>query len=165
MGFGLSVPAALRRRSRPTGGAVRALAEQTSARLCVNPFTAVAVRARIFGETPSTCSSEPLANWWKGRDSNPRPRHYEPANPLRLGSKFNNLAKGRPLQLARRSTTEHDRLPQNSRNSPKSTVDVVSISIRFVTPSSPFQPLDSKTRRHRRFGAANRSRRRTGRGR
>ena len=32
-----------------------------------------------------------LIYWWKGRDSNPRPRHYEHAAPLKIGLKFNNL--------------------------------------------------------------------------
>ena len=58
-----------------------------------------------------------LANWWKGRDSNPRPRHYELAAPLKISFKFNNLPRDAPLRLARRSTTEQDRFPQNSRNS------------------------------------------------
>ncbi len=53
--------------------------------------------------------------WWKGRDSNPRPRHYELAAPLKIGFNFNNLSAGRPLRLARLSTTEHDRFPQDSR--------------------------------------------------
>ena len=52
---------------------------------------------------------------WKGRDSNPRPRHYELAAPLKIGVKFNSLPRDVPLRLAQRSTTEHDRLPQISR--------------------------------------------------
>jgi len=61
-----------------------------------------------------------LANWWKGRDSNPRPRHYELAAPLKIGSNVNNLPKDVPLRLARRSTTEHSRFPQISRIFPGS---------------------------------------------
>jgi hypothetical protein len=54
-------------------------------------------------------------DWWKGRDSNPRPRHYELAAPLKISFIFNNLSTDAPLRLARRSTTEHDRFPQISR--------------------------------------------------
>ena len=57
-----------------------------------------------------------LASWWKGRDSNPRPRHYELGAPLEIDFTFNNVAKGRPLRLTRLSTTEHDRFPQIPRN-------------------------------------------------
>jgi hypothetical protein len=42
--------------------------------------------------------------------SNPRPRHYK------LVLCFNNLPSDARLRLARRSTTEHDRFPQDSRN-------------------------------------------------
>src|SRR5690242_7505746 len=49
-----------------------------------------------------------LIVWWKGRDSNPRPRHYEPAAPLKIGITFNNLSARCPLHLSRRSTTEQD---------------------------------------------------------
>jgi hypothetical protein len=46
--------------------------------------------------------------WWKGRDSNPRPRHYEPSSWLKVDSKLNNLPRGVRCTLARRSTTEHN---------------------------------------------------------
>ena len=35
-----------------------------------------------------------LIYWWKGRDSNPRPRHDEPAASLKIGIIFNKLQKG-----------------------------------------------------------------------
>ena len=35
-----------------------------------------------------------LAHWWKGTDSNPRPRHDEPAASFEIGIRFNSLPKG-----------------------------------------------------------------------
>ena len=52
---------------------------------------------------------------WKGRDSNPRPRHYERSRWLNVTCKFINLPRGARCNLALRSTTEHNRVPQISR--------------------------------------------------
>ena len=52
--------------------------------------------------------------WWKGRDSNPRPRHYEHAAPLKIGLKFNNLPQGARCDWhdeAQPSTTDSRKLP------------------------------------------------------
>ena len=46
--------------------------------------------------------------WWKGRDSNPRPRRYEHPASLKIGFIFNTLPTDVPLRLPRRSTTKHD---------------------------------------------------------
>ena len=59
-----------------------------------------------------------LKYWWKGRDSNPRPRHYELGAALKVVFTFSNLPRDVPLHLSRLSTTEHDRFPRNSRNAP-----------------------------------------------
>src|ERR1700745_2135203 len=44
-------------------------------------------------------------DWWKGTDSNPRPRHYEIGPRLKVICRFNNLPRGARCTLARRSTT------------------------------------------------------------
>jgi hypothetical protein len=62
----------------------------------------------------------PVSIWsdlWKGRNSNPRPRHYEPSSWLKVDRKFNNLPRGLRCTLARRRTTEHNWFPQISRTS------------------------------------------------
>ena len=74
-----------------------------------------AVSPEFSAKRPLPLLRAPLANWWKGRDSNPRPRHYEPAASLKIAFIFNNLPRGAPLRMARRSTTEHNRFPQISR--------------------------------------------------
>ena len=38
---------------------------------------------------PEPCAL--LANWWKGRDSNPRPRHYELEIAVKISLNFNDL--------------------------------------------------------------------------
>jgi len=52
--------------------------------------------------------------WWKGRDSNPRPRHYELGSWLKLACKFNNLPRGARCNWhheAQLSTTDSRRTP------------------------------------------------------
>ena len=50
---------------------------------------------------------------WKGRDSNPRPRHYQ-SDRGRTEAVISTTCCGAPVQLAPRSTTEHDRVPQET---------------------------------------------------
>ena len=56
---------------------------------------------------------------WKGRDSNPRPRHCESTNWGKVSSRFNNLPGGARCNLARRSTTERISFPQIYRTIPE----------------------------------------------
>ena len=55
-----------------------------------------------------------LIYWWKGRDSNPRPRHYELGAPLKVTSRFNNLPTGARCDWhdeAQPSTTDSRKSP------------------------------------------------------
>src|SRR6266853_5149816 len=56
--------------------------------------------------------------WWKGRDSNPRPRHYEAGSWLEIICKFNNLPRGARCNWqdeAQPSTTDSPKTPAGTR--------------------------------------------------
>ncbi len=77
-------------------------------------ITTVAVSPDFSAKRPLPQPVRTLANWWKGRDSNPRPRHYELAAPLKVAFKFNNLPRGARCDWhdeARPSTTDSRRIP------------------------------------------------------
>ena len=70
--------------------------------------------AQFFGETPSTSSGTDPGKLVEGRDSNPRPRHYEPAAPLKIGLIFNSLPRAARCDCrdeAQPSTTDSRKIP------------------------------------------------------